>query len=210
MFLPESPLWLIKKGQDERALKIIQRIRGENYPAHIEAKEIFACVNTGKSDESFLKKILKYGISRPFLQPLSIMLVIATVQGLSGVDAISYYCVTIFKMANLALDSYTMAIFMQIGYTAGYIMIAPFMDSIDRKKLYIIAGNLMTLSLVILGATINPEEQTEKGNTGKINFAVRICNILYNFSKSNMYLIAYMLNCRKRYTHCWRCRRRDV
>ena len=115
-------------------------------------------------------------------------------------------------MANLALDSYTMAIFMQIGYTAGYIMIAPFMDSIDRKKLYIIAGNLMTLSLVILGATINPEEQTEKGNTGKINLAVRICNILYqdNFSKSNMYLIAYMLNCRKRYTHCWRCRRRDV
>ena len=188
MFLPESPLWLIKKGQDERALKIIQRIRGENYPAHIEAKEIFACVNTGKSDESFLKKMLKYGISRPFLQPLSIMLVIATVQGLSGVDAISYYCVTIFKMANLALDSYTMAIFMQIGYTAGYIMIAPFMDSIDRKKLYIIAGNLMTLSLVILGATINPEEQTENGNTGKNYLEVKICNILYhNFSKSDIH-----------------------
>ena len=152
-------MWLIKKGQDEKALKIIQRIRGNDYPAHVEAKEIFACVNSQQGKESFLKKILKDGMSRPFLHPLSIMLVIATVQGLSGVDAISYYCVTIFKMANLAIDSYTMAIFMQIGYTAGYIMIAPFMDSIDRKKLYIIAGNLMTMSLVILGATIDPNEE---------------------------------------------------
>merc|ERR550539_319125 len=170
-FLPESPLWLIKKGQDEKSLKIIQRIRGNDYPAHVEAKEIFACVNSQQSKESFLKKILKDGMSRPFLHPLSIMLVIATVQGLSGVDAISYYCVTIFKMANLAIDSYTMAIFMQIGYTAGYIMIAPFMDSIDRKKLYIIAGNLMTLSLVILGATIDPNEEHDAsvaGNTTNV------------------------------------------
>jgi len=171
IFLPESPLWLIKKGQDEKALKIIERIRGNNYPAHVEAKEISACVNTDQSNEPFLKKILKDGMSRPFLQPLSIMLVIATVQGLSGVDAISYYCVTIFKMANLAIDPYTMAIFMQIGYTAGYIMIAPFMDSIDRKKLYIIAGNLMIISLVILGATISPEKDGESavaGNTTNV------------------------------------------
>ena len=161
-------MWLIKKGQDEKALKIIRRIRGEQYPAHVEAKEIFACVNADQSDEPLLKKVLKYGLSRPFLQPLAIMLVVATVQGLSGVDAISYYCVTIFKMANLALDSYTMAIFMQIGYTAGYIIIAPFMDSIDRKKLYIIAGNLMPLSLVILGATISPDEDAKIEKLGRI------------------------------------------
>ena len=96
------------------------------------------------------------------------MLVVATVQGLSGVDAISYYCVTIFKMANLALDAYTMAIFMQLGKTAGYIMIAPFMDSIDRKKLYIIAGNLMTLSLVILGARITPDEDIKNEKISKL------------------------------------------
>ena len=166
-FLPESPLWLIKKGKYEKAQKIIQRIRGNHYPAHVEAKEIHACVNTEKSEEPFLKKMIKYGTHRPFLQPLAIMLVIATVQGLSGVDAISYYCVTIFKMANLALDSYTMAIFMQIGYTSGYIIIAPFMDLIDRKKLYIIAGNVMTASLIILGVTISPDEEIKIEKMGK-------------------------------------------
>ena len=169
IFLPESPLWLIKKGQDKRAIQVIQRIRGNNYPAHVEAKEIFACVNTQKSELPFIKKMLKYGRSRPFLQPLAIMLVIATVQGLSGVDAISYYCVTIFKMANLSVDEYTMSIFMQIGYTAGYIMIAPFMDSINRKKLYIVAGFLMSISLVILGATISPDEEHTITNTGIYN-----------------------------------------
>ena len=178
VFLPESPLWLIKNGKDEKAQKILERIRGNNYPAYVEAKEIFACVNTQRSDEPFLLKMIKYGTSRPFLHPLAIMLVIATVQGLSGVDAISYYCVTIFKMANLALDSYTMAIFMQIGYTAGYIIIAPFMDSIDRKKLYIIAGNIMTVSLVILGATISPEENTKIEKLGKYTLYVFIYQFL--------------------------------
>ena len=82
-------------------------------------------------------------------------------------------------MANLALDSYTMAIFMQLSKTAGYIIIAPFMDSIDRKKLYIIAASLMTLSLIILGATITPDEDTniEKISTLK-NDKQRITNKL--------------------------------
>ena len=110
----------------------------------------------------------KYAISRQFLQPLSTMLVIAAVQGTCGVDAISYYCVTLFKMANLAVDEYIMAIFMQIGYTAGYIIIAPFVDSIDRKRLYSVASWFMATSLIVLGATINPEEDSGASNTGII------------------------------------------
>ena len=105
------------------------------------------------------------------------MVVVATIQGLSGMDAISYYCVTIFKMANLALDSYTMAIFMQIGKTAGYIMITPFMDSIDRKKLYITAGIFMTLSLVILGATISPDEDTKIEKISKLKMINNLLHI---------------------------------
>ena len=174
IFLPESPLWLIKNGKDERALNVIQSIRGKNYPSRIEAKEIFACVNAQKSDEKFIKKMIEYGMSRPFLQPLATMLVIALIQALSGVDAISYYCVTIFKEANLAINEYTMSIFMQLGYTTGYIMIAPFMDSVDRKKLYIIASFFMTTSLIILGATISPDEDSIITNTGTfiIRFAL--------------------------------------
>ena len=69
-----------------------------------------------------------------------------------------------------------MAIFMQIGYTAGYIIIAPFMDSIDRKKLFIIAGNLMTLCLIILGATISPEEDIKLEKLGR--FSLKMLGIL--------------------------------
>ena len=171
-------MWLIKKGQDERALKIIQRIRGTNYPANVEAKEISACVNAQKSDKTFLRKMAKYALSRQFLQPLSTMLVIAAVQGTCGVDTISYYSVTLFKNANLAVDEYIMAIFMQIGYTAVYILIAPFVDSIDRKRLYLVASWFMTISLIILGATINPDEESVSSNAGihrqfdKYNFNV--------------------------------------
>ena len=157
ILLPESPLWLMKKGYEDRALKTIEQIRGSNYPAQVEAKELHACVNAQNSRGTFYTKMAKYAFSRPFLQPLSMMLFLATVQGLCGVDAISQYCVVIFKMANIAVDEYVMAIFMQLGYTAGYILIAPFVDSFGRKRLFTTASWIMTISLVVLGATINPD-----------------------------------------------------
>ena len=147
----------MKKGYEDRALETIEQIRGSNYPAQVEAKELHACVNAQKSGGTFLNKMAKYAFSRPFLQPLSMMLFLATVQGLCGVDALSQYCVVILKMANIAVDEYIMAIFMQMGYTAGYILIAPFVDSFGRKRLFSVASWIMTISLVVLGATIDPD-----------------------------------------------------
>ena len=43
---------------------------------------------------------------------------------------------------------------LQAGFTAGYLTIAPFMDSIDRKKLFMGACVTMSGSLVVLGVTM--------------------------------------------------------
>ena len=45
--------------------------------------------------------------------------------------------------------------FFQAGFTAGYLTIAPFMDSIDRKKLFVSACLTMALSLAVLGVTLH-------------------------------------------------------
>ena len=129
--LPESPLWLVKHGYEEKATKIIQFIRGKEYQATMEVKELTACSNV---DEKYsFKTVLKSSLKQEFLRPFGILLFLVTVQGLCGCDTISYYSIMVFKAANIDVNEYLMAIFLQAGFTAGYIFIAPFMDSIDRK-----------------------------------------------------------------------------
>jgi len=52
-FLPESAVWLTKKGMEKEATKALKCVRGPDYPVQVEMKELTACVtstsNNGKS-----------------------------------------------------------------------------------------------------------------------------------------------------------------
>lgn len=74
-----------------------------------------------------------YFTAREFLTPLGIMLFLSVIQGACGCDTISYYSLKIFRMARVAMDEYVMAILLQLGYTAGYMLISPVMEKINRK-----------------------------------------------------------------------------
>ncbi len=42
-FMPESPLWLVKKGFEEDARQSIRHLRGPNYQPSCEMKELIMC-----------------------------------------------------------------------------------------------------------------------------------------------------------------------
>ena len=199
--LPESPLWLIKHGREDRAQRILQFIRGPDYPVHLETKEMIACTSN-QEDYSFTK-VATEAKKREFVIPFFSLFFLVIVQGLCGSDALSYYSVTIFKRANVEVDEYLMAVFLQIGFTAGYIFIAPFMDMIDRRRLFMTASSAMILSLAVLGVTINGD-LSEDGSKDSFNvtssatddpsadssalwrmvmmYVPPVCVILYSFS----------------------------
>lgn len=152
-FLPESAVWLTKKGMEEEAAKALKCVRGPNYPVQVEIKELTACVtyttNNGNSGK-LARKMKYYFTAREFLTPLGIMLFLSVIQGSCGCDTISYYSLTIFRLARVPLDEYVMAILLQLGYTAGYMLISPVMEKINRKHLFITASSLMAVALSIL------------------------------------------------------------
>jgi len=52
---------------------------------------------------------------REFIIPMAIMLFLSIVQGSCGVDTISYYSLTIFRLAKISVDEYLMAILLQVS-----------------------------------------------------------------------------------------------
>lgn len=91
--IPESPRWLITRGQKKKALDVMNRIR----PAAIAAKEFSemaeaAARNVGR------KVSLRDGALRI---PLLIGIVLAVFQQFSGINAIIYYGPSIFEAAGI-------------------------------------------------------------------------------------------------------------
>jgi len=156
-FLPESAVWLTKKGLEKEAVKALRCVRGPDYPVQVEMKELMVCVSSSDSNgnrKSLVKKMKYYLTAKQFITPLGIMLFLSVVQGSCGCDTISFYSLKIFRLARVSLDAYVMAILLQLGYTAGYMLISPVMEKINRKHLFITACGMMTIALSILASNM--------------------------------------------------------
>jgi len=93
-FVPESPRWLAKNGQRERAQRVLARVGGDAYAAkalaEIEATLVneVARVNFRDLLEPRMKKILFFGVALAFLQQWC------------GINVIFYYAKDVFAAAG--------------------------------------------------------------------------------------------------------------
>ena len=77
-FLPESPVWLMKKGYMEKARISLISVRGSNYETCLELEEIKALVES--QEKSTLRQKLRYLNSRENTIPLLILSLIFLLQ----------------------------------------------------------------------------------------------------------------------------------
>lgn len=100
--MPESPVWLRSKNRHEEADRSTEwlKLPPPSVPANekweMEMKEV------NKSDEKQPKKSIYF--TRPILMPLMIGLSLLVLQQISGIDAIIFFTVEIFKASGKTLD----------------------------------------------------------------------------------------------------------
>ncbi len=148
LFVPESPRWLISKGKNEKALKILKTIRYSNEVSS-EVQEI----NTALKEEKSLKGISISAIFKPGINKIvAIGCILAAMQHLTGIDAIMYYAPEILKRAGLGTQAalYNTIIIGIVLFLFTIVAIAT-VDKLGRKKLLIIGTTIMAISLTVVG-----------------------------------------------------------
>lgn len=94
--VPESPRWLVSKGKNGDALRVLQQIREEN-----RANSEFSEIKSAFAEESGIKKATIKDLAVPWVRRIVFLGIgIAVVQQITGVNSIMYYGTEILKDAG--------------------------------------------------------------------------------------------------------------
>ncbi len=149
LFIPESPRWLIMRGKDEEAIKILTRVDGEEH-ARKEYNEIKNTVLAEK------KVSIAAKVKDLFTKRMKLILIIGfglgILQQFSGINAILYYAPMVFESAGGGRDAaFMQAIVLGVVFVIMTIVSMFLIDRLGRKPLLYIGVGLMALSLTVTG-----------------------------------------------------------
>ena len=146
--VPESPRWLCKQGQMERAALVLNRIAGPA-AARVELTQIGAAL---AQEGGSLADLWRPGIRRA----LFVGVTLAVLTQVTGINAIMYYAPEIFKAAGAAASAaYNDTIWIGLTNLVFTLISMAVVDRLGRKPLLLIGATCMGLALVGVGAAFH-------------------------------------------------------
>ncbi len=131
-FVPESPRWLAMKGETRKAIEIMSRF-GDKENARKEVNQVVESVHNEKGNG---KVPLKDLFSPAMRYVLTIGIVIAVLQQITGINAVFFYAPMIFEQTGIGTDaSFANAIIIGLTNLVFTIVAIAFVDRLGRKPL---------------------------------------------------------------------------
>ena len=145
-FVPRSPRWLAMIGKHNEALSTLKKAVGD----HAE-EDLHAIEQSIRADKNKNKPRLK-DIFNPALKVvLTIGLVLAVLQQITGINSVFFYAPMIFEQSGIGTDaSFTQAIYVGLTNLVFTIVAIGLIDKIGRKALLIIGVTGIALSMFVL------------------------------------------------------------
>ncbi|XP_075238550.1 facilitated trehalose transporter Tret1-like isoform X2 [Lycorma delicatula] len=149
MFLiPETPRWYIEKNKHKKARKALQWLRGRRTDITQEFSEIEKCNLDSEKDNEF--SVTEFFLKK-YRRPLIIAIGLMFFQQMSGINAVIFYTVTIFKDAGSTIDENSCTIIVGIVNMGSTFIATMLIDRLGRKILLYTSSILMIITLSTLG-----------------------------------------------------------
>ncbi len=169
--VPRSPRWLIMKGRVEEARNVMKKASGEEF-----AEQDIEAVKQSLVFDSKKKKVRFKEIFSPALRTvLTIGIILAVLQQLTGINSVFFYAPMIFEQSGLGVDaSFSQAIYVGLTNLVFTIIAMALIDKIGRKPLLVIGVTGIAISMFVLAygfnsATFTITDETVASLSAEIN-----------------------------------------
>lgn len=147
--MPESPRWLIEKGRNDEALKVLKMVRPEDR-AEAEFAEIAATAAEEKAEHQIgLKAVLS---NKWLIRILLVGIGLGVAQQFTGINSIMYYGQIVLIESGFEEGAALIAnVAPGVIAVIGGIIALTYMDRFDRRKTFIIGYSLTTVCHLLIG-----------------------------------------------------------
>lgn len=176
-FMHDSPVFLLKKGREDKARKAMRFFRGKNYDIEPEMKDMAQYV---KVDEQSAWQVFKQKHS---IKAFMMLLVLHVGQQLSGINAVMFFAAEIFHQAGSTLSPGISSIILGVVQIIATAVCTLVVDKLGRRLLLIFSIIIMIICLILLAIFfIIKEKDLETAKSIGILPLLSLCVYLIGFS----------------------------
>jgi MFS family permease len=146
-FVPESPRWLLLKGQEAAAGRILTHAVGE-----AEARKELDEIHASFAKDAGKEKVSVMELFAPAMRlVLTIGIVVAIVQQITGINSVFFYAPMIFEQSGIGTDaSFAQAVLVGLINLVFTVVAILFIDRIGRKPLLVLGLSGIAVSMLVL------------------------------------------------------------
>lgn len=151
-FVPRSPRWLLMNNRREEAIPIMQKISSQEQVDQ-DLKAIEESIQSDKNKE----KVKLTELFKPALRlVLTIGIVIAVLQQITGINSVFFYAPMIFEQSGIGTDAaFVQAILVGLTNLVFTVLAMAFIDRFGRKPLLVVGVSGIAVCMFLLAYGFN-------------------------------------------------------
>lgn len=147
--VPRSPRWLFMKGREEESLAVLSKVVGD-----MEAPGVLQNIKKSLKSDKGKSKVPVSSLFKPALRlVITIGVVIAILQQITGINAVFFYAPMIFEQSGIGTNAaFSQAIFVGLANLVFTIVAMWLIDKLGRKPLLVIGLTGIAVFMMLISS----------------------------------------------------------